>query len=117
MAVYSMTGYASAQTSAPATSAEGEPRSAPQRRLGMEIRSVNSRFLDLSFRLPDELRSFEPLLRSLVTTKVKRGKIEVRAAMEGQDANALTDPPPRVLQRLSSMQDTVQSWLPDAAPL
>jgi len=112
-----MTGYASAQTGAPAAPAEGEPRTGPQRRLGMEMRSVNSRFLDLSFRLPDELRSFEPTLRSLVTAKIKRGKIEVRAAIEGQDGNALPDPAPRMLQRLSSVQDTVQSWLPDAAPL
>ncbi|WP_211300630.1 YicC/YloC family endoribonuclease [Simplicispira suum] len=117
MAVYSMTGYASAQTGAPAASAEGEPRTQAVRRLGMEIRSVNSRFLDLSFRLPDELRSFEPMLRALVTAKVKRGKIEVRAALEGLDSNALPDPPTRVLQRLSSMQDAVQSWLPEARPL
>jgi uncharacterized protein (TIGR00255 family) len=117
MAVYSMTGYASAQIGAAAASAEGEPRTGPQRRLGMEMRSVNSRFLDLSFRLPDELRSFEPTLRSLVTAKIKRGKIEVRAAIEGQDGNALPDTAPRMLQRLASVQDTVQSWLPDAAPL
>ena len=89
----------------------------PQRRLGMEMRSVNSRFLDLSFRLPDELRSLEPVLRALVTAKVKRGKLEVRAAIEGQDSNTLPDPPPRLLQRLSSVQDSVQAWLPDAAPL
>lgn len=112
-----MTGYASAQTGAPAATAEGEPRTAPQRRLGMEMRSVNSRFLDLSFRLPDELRSFEPQLRALVTTQIKRGKIEVRAALEGQENNALPDPSPRLLQRLSSMQDAVQSWLPKAEPL
>jgi uncharacterized protein (TIGR00255 family) len=117
MAVYSMTGYASAQTGASAAPAEGEPRAMPQRRLGMEMRSVNSRFLDLSFRLPDELRSLEPVLRALVTAKVKRGKLEVRASMEGQDSNTLPDPPPRLLQRLSSVQDSVQSWLPDAAPL
>ncbi len=112
-----MTGYASAQTGAPAGSAEGESRAVPQRRLGLEMRSVNSRFLDLSFRLPDELRSCEPTLRALVTAKIKRGKIEVRAAMEGQDSSALPDPPPRMLQRLASAQDSVQSWHPDAAPL
>jgi uncharacterized protein (TIGR00255 family) len=49
-------------------------------RLGLEIRSVNSRFLDLTFRLPDELRPFEPALRELLTAKLKRGKVEVRAA-------------------------------------
>jgi uncharacterized protein (TIGR00255 family) len=112
-----MTGYASAQTGACAAGAQGTPRAQPVRRLGMEIRSVNSRFLDLSFRLPDELRSFEPMLRALVTAKVKRGKIELRAALEGLDGQALPDPPSRVLQRLSSLQDGVRSWLPEAAPL
>lgn len=117
MAVYSMTGYASAQSGPPAEPADGELRAVRERRLGMEMRSVNSRFLDLSFRLPDELRSFEPLLRSLVTAKVKRGKVEVRATIEGQDSALLPDPPTRLLQRLSAVQDSVQSWLPEAAPL
>lgn len=117
MAVYSMTGYASAQSGPPAEPADGELRAVRERRLGMEMRSVNSRFLDLSFRLPDELRSFEPLLRSLVTAKVKRGKLEVRAAIEGQESALLPDPPTRLLQRLSAVQDSVQSWLPEAAPL
>ena len=44
MAVYSMTGYASAQLEASATDADSGARPA---RLGIEIRSVNSRFLDL----------------------------------------------------------------------
>ncbi len=117
MAVYSMTGYASAQSGAPDAGAETAVSTAPTRRLGMEIRSVNSRFLDLSFRLPDELRSAEPALRALVTSKIKRGKVEVRAALETTDNAALQDPPARLLQRLSSMQDAVQCWLPKAPPL
>ncbi len=50
MSVYSMTGYASAQESAPAPEPDNAARPAPERRLGLEIRSVNSRFLDLAFR-------------------------------------------------------------------
>ena len=66
MSVYSMTGYASAQYGA---SAEGAEAPTGNRRLGLEIRSVNSRFLDLSFRLPDELRMHEPALRTLLTAQ------------------------------------------------
>ncbi|HTH08219.1 MAG TPA: YicC/YloC family endoribonuclease, partial [Acidovorax sp.] len=117
MPVYSMTGYASAQHGASATGAETDPRAPQARRLGLEIRSVNSRFLDLSFRLPDELRAQEPALRSLLTARLKRGKVEVRAALESEDNNALHDPPARLLQRLNSMQDSVRAWLPSAAPL
>ncbi|MCI4681015.1 hypothetical protein K9U33_20690, partial [Rhodoblastus acidophilus] len=57
MAVYSMTGYASAQLDDTANEGDGGARLP---RLGLEIRSVNSRFLDLTFRLPDELRAQEP---------------------------------------------------------
>jgi len=112
-----MTGYASAQRGVPPGSPEAEFRPGPVRRLGLEIRSVNSRFLDLSFRLPDELRAMEPVLRTLLTTKVKRGKVEVRATLDSGDAASLPDPSPRLLQRLGALQDSVRTWLPDAAPL
>ena len=112
-----MTGYASTQHSAGAGSSETEARPLPGRRLGLEIRSVNSRFLDLSFRLPDELRAMEPVLRTLLTAKIKRGKVEVRATLESGDSSTIPDPSPRMLQRLNSAQDSVRSWLPQAAPL
>jgi uncharacterized protein (TIGR00255 family) len=41
-----------------------------------EIRSVNSRYLELHFRLPDSLRSIEVTLRDLIRKKLSRGKIE-----------------------------------------
>ena len=112
-----MTGYASAQSSAPNGSASTESGPPTNRRLGLEIRSVNSRFLDLSFRLPDELRSLEPMLRALVTQKIKRGKVEVRASLDNGDSGGLPELTPRLLQRLGSLQDTVQAWLPKAASL
>ena len=112
-----MTGYASAQHGASATGAETDARAPQTRRLGLEIRSVNSRFLDLSFRLPDELRAMEPTLRALLTARLKRGKVEVRAALDSDDGNSLQDPPARLLQRLNSLQDSVRAWLPSAAPL
>ncbi len=109
-----MTGYASAQHEASEQEGGTPGRSS---RLGLEIRSVNSRFLDLSFRLPDELRAHEPALRTLLTSRLKRGKVEVRAAIDSDDGNALPDPSTAVLQRLSMLQDTIQSWLPDARSL
>ena len=56
MSVYSMTGYAAVQSNTRSSDANNESGQASTARLGVEIRSVNSRFLDLSFRLPDELR-------------------------------------------------------------
>ena len=63
MAVYSMTGYASAQRSADSPSSPPSTSAGGQARISLEIRSVNSRFLDVSFRLSEELRGFEPQLR------------------------------------------------------
>lgn len=41
-----------------------------------ELRSVNSRYLELHLRLPDEFRDLEPLLRERLQKNLKRGKVE-----------------------------------------
>ena len=112
-----MTGYASAQHSTANSSSESESRNAAASHLGLEIRSVNSRYLDLSFRLPEELRHYEPALRELIVGRVKRGKVELRAAVEAGSQSSVPDPSPRLLQRLNAVQDSVKAWLPDARPL
>ena len=117
MSVYSMTGYASVQHNSARASSEAEAKSPAPRHLGLEIRSVNSRFLDLSFKLPEELRPHEPALRELLVSRLKRGKVEVRAAIESGVQGSVVDPTARLLQRLNAVQDNVKAWLPDAAPL
>jgi uncharacterized protein (TIGR00255 family) len=83
----------------------------------LEIRSVNSRFLDLSFRLGEELRAHEPALRELLTGRIKRGKVEVRANVEGTGAEVVREPAMAILQRLSAVQDNVRTWMPEAGAL
>ena len=117
MSVYSMTGYASLQSSTAQAANDTETPRDSSSRLGIEIRSVNSRFLDLAFRLPDELRQAEPALRELLTGKLKRGKVEVRVSLESTATSSLRAPTPATLQRLGSMEDSIKSWLPQAAPL
>jgi uncharacterized protein (TIGR00255 family) len=85
--------------------------------MGLEVRSVNSRFLDLAFRLPEELRHVEPALRERVNARLKRGKVELRLTLESDAGTALSEPTPRLLQRLNSLQDSVHSWLPGAPGL
>lgn len=114
MAVYSMTGYASVQFTG-AAAGEGGPGNA--RRLGLEIRSVNSRFLDFSLRLSDELRPAEPALRELIGARIKRGKVELRAWIEGRGDHGLRQPGMAELQKLISVQDQVLSWMPQSRPL
>ncbi len=120
MPVYSMTAYASAQQELASGSPNPNNIALPQTpgfQLGLEIRSVNSRFLDLTFKLPEDLRTFEPALRELITGQLKRGKVEVRGSIERAGATDLPEPSVKQLQRLSSIQDAVLSWLPKAAPL
>ena len=117
MSVYSMTGYASAQHNPLREAPEGDVRNASTSRLGIEIRAVNSRFLDLSFRLPEELRGCEPALRDKLNARLKRGKVELRAAIDSASASVVTEPSTRLLQRLNAIQDNVKAWLPAAQPL
>jgi len=117
MPVYSMTGYASVQSSTPAAEGRTDSAASPTVRFGLEIRSVNSRFLDLSFRLPDELRHTEPALREHIVQHIKRGKVEVRAVYHSNQDAELTDPAIGTLQKLLSLQNKIQSWLPGARDL
>ena len=64
--IYSMTGYAVASADS--------PRGA----LALELRTVNSRFLDLQFRVAEELRTAEPMLRELIAARIARGKVDCR---------------------------------------
>ncbi len=67
--IYSMTGFASAT------------RELAGRGLNIDLRSVNHRYLDLQFRIPDDLRPLEPGLRELLVAKLQRGKVECRIAL------------------------------------
>jgi len=124
-----MTGFASAVASAPdhvsENTDEGDSSTASRAGggksasggVGAELRSVNSRFLDLSFKLADEFRALEPALRDLLTASFKRGKIELR--MQPQRAADAGWPTPQTdqLHTLARLEGTVQNWLPKAAPL
>jgi uncharacterized protein (TIGR00255 family) len=117
MSVYSMTGYATGQMSTATRQFATVENSAPSGHLGVEIRSVNSRFLDLSLRLPDELRQSEPALRELLTSHLKRGKVELRVWLDASAGTALRPPSPETLMRVAAVEKSVQSRLPKAAGL
>ena len=107
MSVYSMTGFANAQMT----------DASSQTAVSIEIRSVNSRFLDLAFRLPDELRQLEPQLRALLTNSIKRGKVELRVSVDQSSENLISIPSTAFLQHLKSLQSSIQATLPDARTL
>ena len=113
MAVYSMTGYGSASHGA----AAGTEGAAAGGSVTVELRSVNGRFLDLSLRLPDELRGLEPALRERVGGRFRRGKIELRLSTQRDTDAGWPQPSPEQLNRLSRLEGMVQGWLPKAPPL
>jgi uncharacterized protein (TIGR00255 family) len=114
MSVYSMTGFASATQALAGEAAEGPARSGS---VSVELRSVNSRFLDLALRLADEWRDLEPAMREQVGAAFKRGKIELRLSTSAGAAEGWPQPRPDQLNRLSQLESTVQGWLPNARPL
>jgi len=56
--------------------------------VNIEIRSVNSRFLDVQIRCPQMLQSIEPLLRERLQKSVNRGKVSVNLSMDFFDENS-----------------------------
>jgi uncharacterized protein (TIGR00255 family) len=122
MAVYSMTGFASTSAgpggeNEVASGAGVDVQRVTPAALSVELRSVNSRFLDLAFRMPDELRGLEPALRDLLNAAFRRGKIELRLSTRGESDGAWPQPQPEQLNRLSRLESTVQGWLPHARAL
>ncbi|WP_223827251.1 YicC/YloC family endoribonuclease [Undibacterium oligocarboniphilum] len=106
MSIYSMTGYA---TSTQETEAGT---------MTIEIKSVNSRFLDLQFRINDDFRSVENLFREAVSRRVVRGKVECRFSF-GKKNNENNNKALNhsLLTQLAAFQQTLQGQFPQAATL
>jgi uncharacterized protein (TIGR00255 family) len=104
LTIFSMTGYAVTTREASAGT------------LTIEIKSVNSRFLDLQFRVNDELRSVEPALREAIMGRVARGKVECRLSFGRKagsgGAQTLNQ---TILASLARLQDEVRHQFSSAS--
>jgi len=104
--INSMTGFAACS------------RELPHGSIHVELRTVNSRFLDLYFRIPDDFRAAEPGLRELLSARLSRGKVECRVNFQASTATATTkEPRPEALAALAALETRVRHALPAAAPL
>lgn len=103
--ISSMTGYAAAS----ADTGRGT--------LGIELRSVNGRFLDLSLRVAEELRSLEPLLRETIAARIARGKLDCRLFFVDTEARAPERLNAEALGRLQALAEEAAHAFPGAAPL
>jgi uncharacterized protein (TIGR00255 family) len=82
-----------------------------------ELKSVNSRFLDLSVRFPDELRSVEPALREAIGARVNRGKMECRLSLSRVATESAGGINTEALAHLQRLATEVRAVVPDAAKL
>lgn len=104
--ILSMTGFA-------AVTDEG-----PTATLAVELRSVNHRFLDLTLRLPDELRGLESSLRERIARDLKRGKVECRVSVQRTQPGAasLAVDAGRVAE-VARASAIVHGLVPEATPM
>jgi uncharacterized protein (TIGR00255 family) len=104
--ISSMTGFAATAAELPGVS------------LATEIRSVNHRFLDVSVRLPDELRAIEPAVRDRLSSGLRRGKVECRITLNRSQvgASGLAIDEAQVA-KLADAASRVARLIPDAAGL
>lgn len=86
--------------------------------VNIDLRSVNQRYLELHFRLADEVRILEPQLRELIQQRLTRGKVECRISLNpGSTATPDNGLNPAILECLARWQADVQQRLPGSAPL
>ena len=86
--------------------------------LRIELKSVNSRYLDLGFRMSEDLRALEMPIRELLSARIARGKVECRAYLQAQNSTPREAAPnAAVIARLTQLQAGVLAVQPDARPL
>ncbi|MES2070367.1 MAG: DUF1732 domain-containing protein [Pseudomonadota bacterium] len=84
----------------------------------IEIKSVNSRFLDLQFRINDDFRSIEPLFREAISRKLTRGKVECRFSFgKKTNSGAMKSLNTEVLAQIADLQTHVTKQFLTATPL
>ncbi|MDO3525339.1 YicC/YloC family endoribonuclease [Ralstonia pseudosolanacearum] len=115
--IHSMTGYGVATRQAAFTDHSGAPCDNVAT-VSVEFRTVNSRFLDLLFRAPEECRAFEPALREMLMSALSRGKLECRINLQRQEAAGdVAALNVGVLQQLATLEQEVARHLPAAGSL
>ena len=114
--IYSMTGYASVTRELAGDNA-GSDAGAAVASVSVELRTVNSRFLDLNFRMPEEVRVSEPTLREMLMNKLSRGKVDIRINIQRGDTSLGGALQPLALTQLRTLEDEVLAAFPDAERL
>jgi uncharacterized protein (TIGR00255 family) len=97
--IRSMTAYASAEAVTPAGA------------LTCELRTVNHRYLEISPRLPEDLRGFEPILRERIAARLSRGKVDV-IVRRGESRGESLQIDSAMVTRLSELAQDMEARFP-----
>jgi uncharacterized protein (TIGR00255 family) len=104
--IYSMTGFASLE------------RQLTNGVLVIELRSVNHRYLELHMKLDENLRSFEPVMREMISATLGRGKVECRMSLAHRGAaDKALSLDEEVLTNLSEVATQIQQRFPTSQAL
>ena len=98
--IRSMTAYAFAETNGPVGA------------LSCELRTVNHRYLELSPRLPDDLRAFESALRERIAARLSRGKVDLTVRLRGEARGDALQVNHAVLGKLSELSMDLEARFP-----
>lgn len=98
--IRSMTAYAFAETSGPVGI------------LSCELRTVNHRYLELSPRLPDDLRVFESALRERIAARLSRGKVDLTVRLRSETRGDALQVNHAVLGKLSELSMDLEARFP-----
>ncbi|WP_153099640.1 YicC/YloC family endoribonuclease [Paraburkholderia hayleyella] len=110
--IYSMTGYASVTRELAAASGPGGAS------VSVELRTVNSRFLDLNFRMPEEVRACESTLREMLMNKLSRGKVDIRINVQrGEQGTNAGSANRQALDQLALLERAALAVFPEAERL
>lgn len=103
---YSMTGFAALE------------KSIQNATLLLELRAVNSRYLDLHFKLDENLRGFEPAIRELISAQLNRGKVECKVNLiQRPQLNQEAALDGTMMQQLAAMQSQAKVYFPSSREL
>lgn len=86
--------------------------------LMLELRAVNHRYLELSFKMDESMRSFEPMLREQIAARLGRGKVDCRLSFV--PAASLSNVPTldeTVLQQLAETAEVVSKYFGHVQPV
>ena len=103
---YSMTGFAALE------------QATENATLILELRAVNSRYLDLHFKLDEPIRGMELNIRELITGLLSRGKIECKINfIERSQTAKVAELDEKLMQQLLDLQHKAQAFFPQSRAL